>query len=362
MSTHRAKARRLVARSVSIVDVARHAGVSVGTVSNVLNRPERVNPDMRARVQAVIRDLDFRPNPVAKSLRERRTMTIGLVLSDITTPFASVLARTVQAQAELAGYSVVFADTDESIERERTAVNGFEQNGVDGIILAPTPGDHHYLADLVDAGLPVIAVNRRPDVPSVPTVLTDHYGGAVAATRHLIDHGHTRIGVVTRSPIISSILDRHRGFEDALLDANLAFEPELVVEEEPSMQGGHRAAMRLLEREKGVTALMSFSTAMTLGCIIAFREASVRVPDELAFIGFDDATWSVAVSPPVTSVALKADVVGAQATRHLLEWIKTGNAPKEREFAVATELTIRQSCGCFEGPSLAGNGVEVSHG
>jgi len=342
-------ARRPTPRGVSIVDVARHAGVSVGTVSNVLNRPQRVNEKMRSQVLEAIEELGFQPNTIAKSLRERRTMTLGLVLSDITTPFASVMARTVQAHASAAGYSVVFADNDEEVAREKAALASLQRNGVDGIILAPSPGDQGYVEEMQANGWPIIAVNRRVQGADVPAVLTDHFGGAVAATEHLLWHGYRRIGVVSRSADISSISDRHAGYEQALADAGVTFDPALVAEEEPSVEGGRRAAHRLLAEGMRPQALMSFSTAMTLGCVIAFRELGLVVPDDIAFLGFDDASWSVAIQPPVTSVALRAECIGEEATKRLINWISTGAQPEEREHIVATHLIIRESCGCPPG-------------
>lgn len=342
---------RRARRAVSIVDVAKHAGVSVGTVSNVLNRPQRVNEKMRAQVLEAIEELGFQPNAVAKSLRERRTMTLGLVLSDITTPFASVMARTVQAHAAQAGYSVIFADNDESVEREQAAMWNLVRNGVDGVILAPSPGDQGYLEEIQADGLPIIAVNRRVQGADVPAVLTDHFGGAVAATEHLLGHGHRRIGVISRSPDISSISDRHAGYEHALAAAGVEFDPALVAEDEPSVEAGRRAAHRLLSGGSRPTALMSFSTAMTLGCVIAFRELGLVVPDDLAFLGFDDASWSVALQPPMTSVALRAEHVGEEATKGLIEWIASGEPPEQHEHLVATHLIVRESCGCSAGAS-----------
>lgn len=334
----------------SITDVAQLAGVSVGTVSNVLNRPERVNPQMRARVLEAIEQLGFQRNHVARSLRARRTMTLGLVLSDVTTPFASALARVVQSEAAAAGYTVVFADNAEDIEREQDAVLGLYRYAVDGIILAPSPGDQSYLGELIEKGWPVVAVNRRVQGASVPAVLTDHYGGAVQATEHLLGHGARRIGVVTRSPDISSISDRHAGYEDALSSAGIPFDPELVVEDEPTVEGGRRAALSLLKvpAHKRPAAVMSFSTAMTLGCIIAFRELELTVPRDLRFLAFDDAVWSVAVEPPLTSVALRARHVGVEATHRLIEWIRSGTRPEE-ELVIPTNLIVRGSCGCGQG-------------
>lgn len=339
-------AKRTAPRGVGIVDVAKYAGVSVGTVSNVLNRPQRVNEKMRTQVLEAIEELGFQPNIIAKSLRERRTMTLGLVLSDITTPFASVMARTVQALASRAGYSVVFVDNDEEVSREEAAVMSLQRTGVDGVILAPSAGDQGYLEEMLANGVPIIAVNRRVQGADVPAVLTDHFGGAVAATEHLLAHGFKRIGVVSRSADISSISDRHAGYEKALVDAGIAFDPELVTEDEPTVEGGRRAAHRLLRTGVRPRALMSFSTAMTLGCVIAFRELGLTVPEDVAFLGFDDATWSVAIQPPVTSVALRAERVGEEATRRLIDWIATGEPPQEREHVIATHLIIRESCGC----------------
>lgn len=341
-------------KAPSISDVARAAGVSVGTVSNVLNRPERVNEAMRTRVLTAIDELGFQRNEVARNLRERRTRTLGLVLSDITTPFASALARTVQGAALEAGYSVVFADNAEDVEREQDAVLDLYRNGVDGILLAPSPGSQAYLVDLLDKGWPIIAVNRRTQDAPVPAVITDHRGGAIEATDHLIKHGARRIGVVTRSPDISSISDRHAGYEEALAAAGVAHDHRLVLEAEPTVDGGREAVHRLLELPAEVRpqAIMSFSTAMTLGCMIAFRELGVKAPDEVRFLAFDDAPWSVAMEPPLTSVALRSEHVGIEATARLIEWVGSGTRSLADDLVIPTHLIVRASCGCSQDKRL----------
>lgn len=351
--TTRSKAlpmQRVLSKSINIVDVARQAGVSVGTVSNVVNHPELVSEKMRLRVQQVIDQLSYRPNVLAKSLREQRTMTIGLVLSDITTPFASSLARTVEASASEVGMSVVFADTNENIARSEKSIDTFDKNAVEGIILAPSPGDHDFLQTYLARGWPIVAVNRRPANAVVPSVLTDHFGGAVAATDHLIEHGHQRIGVVSRSPEISSIQDRLRGYHEALERHGLAYDPNLVVFEQASLDGGVDAVGKLFAAVPRPTALLSFSTIMTLGCVMGLRQHKLRVPNDVAFIGFDDAVWGAAMSPAITSVALRAERVGEEATRLLLEWISSRQPPAQYEHTIATHLIVRESCGC---PPLA---------
>ncbi len=332
-----------------IRDVAKQAGVSVGTVSHVLNRPEIVRPDLRERVLRVIEELDYRPNAVAKSLRLRRTMTIALVLSDITTPFASAVARAVQDRAATTGMSVLFADTDEDPAREALAVRTFYDKGVDGLILAPTAGGHRFLEPYMAGGWPMVAINRRPEGVRLPAVLSDNTGGAAAATRHLLDHGHRRIGVVTRRDPLSSVQDRLEGYRRALLAAGTRPDPALVVEETASLEGGASAVSRLLAARPRPTAVVSLSSAMTLGTIVGLREHGVRVPEGMALVGFDDAIWSAAVSPPLTSVALAADTVGREAARLLLDWIGDETPPERIDHQVATSLVLRESCGCLPG-------------
>ena len=337
---------RPLERPASIVDVARAAGVSTGTVSNVLNHPERVSERTAQHVQSVIEELGFRPNAIAKSLRERRTMTIGLVLSDITTPFASELARAAEGIASAGRWSVVFVDTREDIVRERQAIRNLHQNAVEGVMLAPAPGDHAYLKPYIDIGWPIVAVNRRVEGVEVTSVLTDHRGAAERATRHLLGHGHRRIGVVTRSPDISSAADRIAGYHDALAAAGVASSGGLVQLGEASVEGGRLACERLLQREPMPTAIMSFASVMTLGCVLALRRLALAIPDDVAFLGFDDAVWSPAITPPISSVALRAEHVGTEAAHVLLDWIRTGEPPENASRQVGFDLVLRSSCGC----------------
>ncbi len=333
-------------------DVAERAGVSVGTVSHVLNRPEVVRPELREKVRRVIEELDYRPNAVAKSLRLKRTMTIALVLSDITMPFASAVARAVETLATPTGMSVLFADTDEDPAREEQAIRTFYDKGVDGLILAPTAGGHGFLARYLERHWPIVAINRRVEAIQLPTVLSDNAGGAAAATRHLMAHGHRRIGIVTRRDRLSSVRERLDGHTRALAEAGLRADPALVVEEAASLEGGVAAVRRLLACRPRPTALLSLSSAMSLGAIVGLREQGSRVPEDVALVGFDDAAWSVAVSPPLTSVALAAEEVGRRAARLLLGWIGEETQPKALEHPVETSLVLRQSCGC--GPQRAG--------
>ena len=333
-------------KPVSIVDVARRAGVSVGTVSNVLNHPERVRPKTAKHVQAVIETLGFRPNVIAKSLRERRTMTIGLVLSDITTPFASELARAAEGEASAGQWSVVFVDTREDIVKERQAIRNLHQNSVEGVMLAPAPGDHTYLKPYLDLGWPIVAVNRRVEGVEAASVLTDHRGAATQATNHLLGHGHRHLGVVTRSPEISSVADRIAGYRDALTAAGISPSDDLIEYGGATVDGGRLACERLLALDPRPTAIMSFTSVMTLGCVSAFREHGVRVPQDVAFMGFDDAVWSPVMSPPISSVALRAEQVGSQAARLLLDWLATGEPPATPTRRIDVDLVLRASCGC----------------
>lgn len=330
----------------SIRGVAQRAGVSVGTVSNVLNRPQIVRPALRERVLAVIQQSGFQPNAVARSLRQRRTMTVGLVLSDITTPFAGRVARAVEDLAAAADMSVVFADTDEAIDREERAIRTFFHKGVDGIIVAPARGSHGFLGAYLARGWPIVAINRHIDDVAVPAVLPDNAGGAALATQHALDHGYRRIAVVAPSTRPSSVEERIEGYQRRLRAADIRQDKRLVVTEDVSVQGGVRAAKRLMDLSDPPTAVLSFSSMMTLGLIVGFREHRARIPGDVALIGFDEAAWAVATTPPLTTVDLAPEAVGTQAARLLFDWIANKRPPREREYRIATTLITRESCGC----------------
>jgi LacI family transcriptional regulator len=334
-----------------IRDIARRAGVSIGTVSNVLNRPAIVRPALRERVREVIQASGYRPNAVAKSLRERRTRTIGLALSDITTPFAGKVARVVEDLAAEADMSVLFADTDERVDREERALRTFFDKGVDGVIVAPAPGDHAFLDAYVARGWPVVAINRQIDNPAVPWVIPDNAGAAAIATQHMIEHGHRRIGVVAPRTRPSSVQERINGYRGSLRRAGIASDRALVVTEDGSVSGGAAAVHRLLRLASAPTAVLSFSSAMTLGIIAALRQSEATVPDDVALIGFDEAMWSVAVAPPLSSIDLRAGEVGERAARLLLDWIETRQRPRNMQHRIATVLLERESCGCTGTPS-----------
>jgi DNA-binding LacI/PurR family transcriptional regulator len=314
-------------------------------VSHVLNRPEIVRPALRERVLAVIQQLGFEPNAVARSLRQRTTKTVGLVLSDITTPFAASVARVVEDLAAAAGMSVVFADTDEDIEREKRAVRTFFHKGVDGIIVAPAEGSHEFLATYLARGWPVVAINRRIDDAAVPAVLPDHAAGAFAATTHALDHGHRRIAAIAPRGRRSSVQERIDGYARCLRSAGIRG-ARRVITEDASVDGGIRAAHRLLDLPDGPTAVLSFSSTMTVGVIVGLRERGAQVPDDVALVGFDEAAWAMATSPPLTTVDLAPDAVGGHAGRILLDWIVSKQSPGAREHRISTTLNVRESCGC----------------
>jgi LacI family transcriptional regulator len=345
------------ARATSMREVARRAGVSMGTVSHVLNHPEIVRQSLRERVQKVIAESGYRPSAVAQSLRQKKTRTVGLIVSDITTGFAGKLARAVEDVAAEANMSLVFADTDERIDREERAIHTFIDKGVDGIILGPAPGSHDFLRPYLARGAPIIAINRLIAEPKIPAVLPENAKGAAAAARHLIALGHRRIGVVT--PQIAPLSSRERldGFKRALRAAGVKYDASMVATEAWSAEGGARAVGTLLGLKRRPTAIVSFSSQMTLGAIVALRRRGVVVPHDMALIGFDEADWSPAVSPPLTTVDLRAREVGETATRLLLDWIEAKEPPAPTIWRVPTVLVERESCGA---PTTRGRLIETA--
>jgi DNA-binding LacI/PurR family transcriptional regulator len=217
---------------------------------------------------------------------------------------------------------------------------------VDGVIVAPAPGDHRFLGSYLSRRWPVVAINRRVDGMAIPAVLPDNAGGSMLATRHLLGHGHRRIGLVAPRTSPSSVRERIEGHAHCLRAAGVRHDTRLLAAEDGSVQGGIAAVRRLLGLDVPPTALLSLSSVMSLGVLVALRESGVSVPGDVALIGFDEAAWSVAVSPPLTSVDLRADIVGRNATRLLLDWIEEKKPPRLLEYRVPSVLIERRSCGC----------------
>jgi LacI family transcriptional regulator len=325
----------------TIEDVAKRAGVSKMTVSRVINKSGYASRETRERVERAIEELGYVPNLLARSLRFKTTKTIALVLTDITNPFFTTIARGVEDTASERGFSVIFCNTDESQDEEAKYLNVLVQKQVDGIVLVPACCTTESVTFLRDRAVPVVILDRRiPDAP-VDTVRCDSERGAYELTRHLVAQGHTEIAVLSGPSAITTAADRVAGFQRALKETGL--DAAHVYYGAYSVEGGYRTAQRAIAQTPRPTALFAGNNFIAFGALQALREHGLRVPDDIALVAFDDLPPAFTVEPFLTVMAQPAYNMGRRATLLLLDRL-TGKGEKEpQEIILPTELIVRPS-------------------
>ncbi len=333
----------------TLKDVAKHAGVSLGTASAVVNNKPWVRESVRRRVLKAIEELNYRPSQLGRNLRTRQTRTIGVIVPDITNPFFPQVIRSVQAVARQAGYVIVLMDSNESYEIGRKLFEAVLSNEVDGIILIGDilPGED--LRKHLEAGAPpVVAVENDFGIPELPLVQVDAVHGGYLATRHLIDLGHEHVAIIT-GPLEDdrtyASLGRFEGYKTALKQRGLVFDPQLVEQADFTYQGGYKASRALLERRPDVTAIFASNDLMAIGAMEAGKEMGRRIPEDLAVVGYDDIPEAAYTSPPLTTVRLPKEELGRTAAEVLIQKLRGERTDQPLTVIYETELIVRQSCG-----------------
>jgi LacI family transcriptional regulator len=331
---------------VSIRDVAAHAGVSVGTVSNVLNRPEIVARATRDRVQAAIKALGFVRNESARQLRAGRSRTIGLVVLDVANPFFTDVARGVEDEASISGLAVILCNTDEQLEKEERYLELLEEHRVQGILITPVADAERRLVSLQQRGTPVILVDSRSPAGSQCSVAVDDVLGGEAAMAHLIETGHERIAYVGGPPSLRQVTDRLDGARRALKRAGGAVSDLRVIETAAlNVAAGQRAGAEIagLDPRDRPTAAFCANDLVALGLLQEMTRRHIRVPDELAIVGYDDIEFAAAAAVPLSSVRQPRQELGRMAAQLLLEEALSADGHQHRQVTFKPELEIRQS-------------------
>lgn len=327
-------------------DVAQRAGVSVATVSRVLNNHARVDPTLRERVVKAMETLQYRPNRVAQRLRAGAGGVIGLIISDIENPFFVSVVRGVEDVAYEHGISVVLCNSDEHPAKQQMYIGVMKSEDVAGLIITPNAETDDSIGALVDSKMAVVFLDRRVHGVEVDSVTVDSAGGTRDAVRHLIRLGHRRIAMVSGTALISTGRERYEAFMSALNEAGIRPEPELIRPGRFSLESGRQLTLELLDLPQPPTAIFAASNMLALGALQALHERSIRVPEQIAVVGFDDLPWASALWPPLTTVAQPTYQLGHEAARLLLRRIAEPNAPIE-SVMLKTELIVRRSCGAY---------------
>jgi len=331
-------------RVPTIKDVAQKAGVSIATVSNTINGTRFVSDELQKRVKAVIAELGYHPSAMGRGLRKGRTYSIGVLVPDPRNQFFQIVSEGIEEQADAHGHSIWYCNTRDEPSREQEYISMMEGRGVDGIILAPSPGGRETIAPLVARNVPLVLIVRQIERSHVDQVFADSIEGSYEATRHLIELGHRRIGLLTGVREIQTFKERLFGYQKALQDHSILFDPELVVDAYSHVQEGAEVARYLLETTD-VTALFASNYPMTLGALKGIREMNLQCPEQISLVGFDDLECASLFTPPLTLIDQKPYDIGHTAGRLLFEKIESRNreGAEPQIIKISPQIVVRAS-------------------
>jgi DNA-binding LacI/PurR family transcriptional regulator len=341
-------------KPVTLADIAAKSSVTSMTVSRVINNSGYVHPDTRERVLRVAREMNYRRNGLARGLKRQRTETVGMVIGDIANPFAAELSRGVREVLEERGYTLFICISEHTAKEDVQAFDSLADHRADGIIVATraSKSGNERLAELIDSGVPVALIGREFRHPHADLVSADNLKGGYEATRHLIENGHDRIGFIGVSLTEGLRLRRFQGYLEALKDHDLAVEEQLIVggrDASEQMPGysteemGYDGMMKLLELKNCPTAVFARNDFTAMGALNAIKRAGLRIPDDIALVGYDDIPLASHTSPTLTTVRQPTHEQGRCAAEFLLRRIDGDNEEPRVEKTFDCELIIRES-------------------
>ena len=328
----------------TITDVAREAGVSASTVSHVINETRFVSDQVKQRVHAAMEALNYQPNVIARSLRTRETLTVGVVVSDVTNPFFTSIVRAIEDEVLKQGYNIILCDTDEKPEREQAYLRLLMGRRVDGLIVAPSSGNADLLRSAIESGLPVVLLDRSIPGLTADVVLSDNESGAFDAVSYLIGIGHRRIGIIAGRLEVSTGADRMAGYVRAIQTHGIPADESLIEVAKFRRDIAYDKTMQMLNRAEPPTALFVCNNVMTAGTMAALKAAGKKVPEDISVIGFDDSEWAALMDPPLTVVAQPIVELGTRAAQTLMRRISRGRVKTPRAVVLKPELILRDSC------------------
>ncbi|MEU6645980.1 LacI family DNA-binding transcriptional regulator [Saccharomonospora sp. NPDC046836] len=326
-------------------DIAELAGVSITTVSHVVNGTRAVAPDTRAAVLDAIERTGYTGDVIARSLVTGGTRSIGLAISLLANPYFAALMQSIEREAAAAGYTVLLSDTHDTVDTEQAIVRALRARRVEGLLLTPVPGDGAVISELVSLGIPTVLVDRLATRGDVDQVGTENIQSTSALTEHLAALGHRRIGFVSGTPGLATSEERTLGYRLGLGRAGLTWNPELVESGHSERARGAAAFATLLGKTDPPTAVLVGNDAMMAGVLHEARRRGLRVGQDIAVVGYDETEWADLVEPPLTTMAQPIADIGREAVRLLLSRIKDPDRAPET-VRLPPMLRHRQSCGC----------------
>lgn len=329
----------------TIRDVAKRAGVAPITVSRVVNDSGYVSEKTRERVEAVIEELGYVPNMLGPSLRFKQTMTLAVVITDITNPFWTTVTRGVEDVAQANGYSTILCNTDESETKQEQYMQMLLRRRIDGVLLVPASSKAEPIRMIQNQGIPVVLLDREVNGIDVDIVRADSEEGAYRLTQHLLSLGHRNIAMLTGPKDVSTAVDRVRGYQRALEDADIKRYIDQIYWGNFTQEAGYEMGRIVAGLTPRPTALFAANNFIAIGAIQALKEKELRVPEDMALVTIDDIPPAYTLEPFLTAATQPAREMGQQGAQLLLERIREGDNRPCRQVVLPTEMIIRTSSG-----------------
>lgn len=326
-------------------DVAKKAGVSSATVSAVLNKNKFVSKDLKVKVQKAIIDLNYEINSIARSLKSNRSYTIGVIIGNVLSYFYSVIARSIEQNAKKYGYSIILCNGDDNPEEELKYLKVLKSNRVDGIILTPTGKNSKYIKQIIETGSKIVLIDRLIDGVECDTVLIDNVNSAYNAVKHLIENGYRRIALINGFIDRTTGKGRMEGYLKALDEYGIPRNNDLIKIGTFKEESGIQLSRELLEHVNKPDAIFSANIDITLGLWKTVKEMGLKIPEDIAIVGFDDSQWATIVEPPLTCVNQPTSKFGKEAVDLLVKKIEKNNNKNNipKIITLETSLSIRGS-------------------
>jgi DNA-binding LacI/PurR family transcriptional regulator len=334
---------------VKLNDVARRAGVSTSTASRVLNGVGELSDDTRHAVRRAAQELNYRPSPVARSLRTRRSKTIGLIVPTVAHAFYAAVTTGAQSVLEEQGYRLILIDSGEDPGDVIQAVRTLLDHEVDGILISTAPLAGAQFNELLDS-TPCVFIDELAPGAGAGNVVLENDRGVELLVDHIVEHGHGRIGFLGGPVDRTSGRERLRGFTQAMERHGIAVDPGLIRECEWTIASGFEQSAVLLEADPRPTAILTASGELALGALAAARRARIEIPSDVALASFDDLFFAPLLEPSLTSIAYDARLIGLDGARILLSAVEGADAPWS-EARIDVKLVRRRSCGCEFDPA-----------
>ena len=332
--------------SITLKDIARKVGVHPSTVSRVLNSKNqslRIPESTRKRIIQAAKEMNYQPNEMARGLRLKKTHTIGLVVPDISNPFFSYIAKSIELEADKKGYSVIICNSDENQDKEINSIELLRKRRCDGIIIAPVQDTSQHFKALKKEKYPFVFVDRQFEDFEANTVVTDNYRDAYRAVDYLIQLKHRKIGFISGRRGIYTIRGRLAGYKAALNAYSIPFIEEYRSGEGFSAESGYEATRQILSLAERPSALLVSGNLITIGALQAIHEMKLSIPADMSVIGFCDSPGVAVYQPPLTTIAHPLSQIGKEAFSLLVDTIQSKNRDAYKKIVLSTQFVIRNS-------------------